>query len=222
LSSPVKTNERAGTRAVVRYVRVSATKARAVLNQIRDEPVGKAKEILTFAERSVSEVILNCLNSAASNALNNDGIPLEELYVSACFADEGPTLKRFRPRARGRASSILKRTCHITIIVTRYSPEQLEDFRIREDLRAEKALSNVEEKVDTKKSKDTSDEFSEEKMADGMIKDSDIDKNENVDDKNQEIAEEKIEENLEQDLIMDGNNEHAELENSEQEEKEAN
>ena len=68
---------------------------------------------------------LKVLDSAVANAGNNNDIPPEELFVSACFADEGPTLKRFRPRARGRAGRIRKRTCHITIIVGRYSATEL-------------------------------------------------------------------------------------------------
>ena len=131
----VKTNERPGTRAVVRYVRVSASKAREVLNLIRGESYGRASEILAFSERSVSEVIEKCLDSAVANAENNDGIPAEELFVSACYADEGPTLKRWRPRARGRATPIRKRTCHITVIVGRYSPEQIAAQQTRDEER---------------------------------------------------------------------------------------
>ena len=130
-----KTNERPGTRAVVRYVRVSASKAREVLNLIRGESYGRASEILAFSERSVSEVIAKCLDSAVANAENNDGIPAEELFVSACYADEGPTLKRWRPRARGRATPIRKRTCHITVIVGRYSPEQIAAQQTRDEER---------------------------------------------------------------------------------------
>ncbi len=127
-----KTNERPGTRAVVRYVRVSASKAREVLNLIRGESYGRAAEILAFSERSVSEVVSKLLESAVANAENNDGIPAEELFVSTCYADEGPTLKRWRPRARGRATRINKRTCHITIIVTRYDEATLETMRERD------------------------------------------------------------------------------------------
>jgi len=130
-----KTNERPGTRAVVRYVRVSASKAREVLNLIRGESYGRASEILAFSERSVSEVVAKCLDSAVANAENNDGIPAEELFVSACYADEGPTLKRWRPRARGRATPIRKRTCHITVIVGRYSPEQIAAQQTRDEER---------------------------------------------------------------------------------------
>ena len=125
----VKTNERPGTRAVARYVRVSASKAREVLNLVRGESYGRAAEILAFSERSVSDVVGKLLESAVANAENNDGIPAEELFVSTCYADEGPTLKRWRPRARGRATQILKRTCHITIIVTRYDEATLETMR---------------------------------------------------------------------------------------------
>jgi large subunit ribosomal protein L22 len=124
-----KTNERPGTRAQVRYSRVSAYKAREVLDLIRGESYGRAAEILQFTDRAVADVIRKVLDSAAANAEHNDSIPAEELYVSACYADEGPTLKRFRPRARGRASRIRKRTCHITIIVTRYTPTELARLR---------------------------------------------------------------------------------------------
>ena len=127
-----KTNERPGTRAVARYVRVSASKAREVLNLVRGESYGRAAEILAFSERSVSDVVGKLLESAVANAENNDGIPAEELFVSTCYADEGPTLKRWRPRARGRATRINKRTCHITIIVTRYDEATLETLRERD------------------------------------------------------------------------------------------
>ena len=127
-----KTNERPGTRAQVRYVRVSAYKAREVLDLIRGEQVARALEILEFAERDVAQVILKCLESAIANAENNNGIAAEELYVSACYADEGPTLKRWRPRARGRATRIRKRTCHITVIVSRIPADRLAIIRSNE------------------------------------------------------------------------------------------
>ncbi|MEY2589402.1 MAG: large subunit ribosomal protein [Acidimicrobiaceae bacterium] len=129
----VKTNERPGTRAQVRYSRMSAYKARQVLDLIRGKEVQQALEILQFVERDAAIVIRKCLASAMANAEHNDQIDSDELYVSACFADEGPTLKRWRPRARGRATRIRKRTCHITIIVTRLSEEQLERRRRREE-----------------------------------------------------------------------------------------
>jgi large subunit ribosomal protein L22 len=128
----LKTNERPGTRAQVKYTRVTAYKAREILDLIRGEQVARALEILEFAERDVAQVILKCLESAIANAEHNDQVPADELYVSACYADEGPTLKRWRPRARGRATRIRKRTCHITVIVSRLAPEKLEMLRQRE------------------------------------------------------------------------------------------
>jgi large subunit ribosomal protein L22 len=126
-----KTNERPGTRAQVRYIRVSAYKAREVLDLIRGLPAQEAREVLRFVERDVAIVVGKLLDSAVANAEHNDSIDPEELLVSACFADEGPTLKRWRPRARGRATRIRKRTCHITIIVSRMSPEQIERVRTK-------------------------------------------------------------------------------------------
>ena len=111
-----KTNERPGTRAQVKFVRSSAYKAREVLDQIRGKSYAEASEILAFSERGISHDIAKVLDSAVANAEHNDGQLAEELYVSACYADEGPTLKRWRPRARGRATRIRKRTCHITVM----------------------------------------------------------------------------------------------------------
>jgi large subunit ribosomal protein L22 len=117
--------ERIGTRASARYVRMSASKARVVLDLIRGLPVRKADEVLQFTEREAARVIRKVLASAVANAVENDAQDAEELYVHACFADEGPTLRRFKPRARGRATRIRKRTTHITIIVARMSDERL-------------------------------------------------------------------------------------------------
>jgi large subunit ribosomal protein L22 len=116
--SPTKTNEQPGTRAQVRFARFSAYKARQVLDLIRGLPVQEAAEVLQFTERGASVVIAKALTSAVANAQHNDELDGDTLYVSACYADEGPTLKRWRPRARGRATRIRKRTCHITIIVS--------------------------------------------------------------------------------------------------------
>ena len=113
----VKTNERPGTRAKYRHARMSATKGRAVLDLIRNLPVDEAADVLRFAERGAAEPIGRVLASAIANAEHNDELDGESLYVSACYADEGPTLKRWRPRAQGRTFGILKRTSHITIAV---------------------------------------------------------------------------------------------------------
>jgi large subunit ribosomal protein L22 len=132
-----KTNEREGTRAVLRYGRVSPYKVRAVLDLVRGRPVALATEILQGCERDAATVVGKVLASAVANAENNDGLDREELYVSACFADEGPTLRRFRPRARGRGARIRKRSCHVTVIVTRLPEEELR--RLREKRTAEQA-----------------------------------------------------------------------------------
>jgi large subunit ribosomal protein L22 len=125
----LKTNERPGTRAVLRHHHMSASKARQVLDLIRDRDVDRAQEVLAGCERGAAEVVSKVLASAVANAVHNDGQDSEDLYVSACFADEGTTLKRWRPRARGRATRIRKRTCHITIIVSRLPEERLERRR---------------------------------------------------------------------------------------------
>src|SRR5579875_3994309 len=120
-----KTNEREGTRAVLRYAPVSPYKIREVLDLVRGKPVHEAADILRFAQRDAAALVEKVLASAVANAQNNDHLDPEELYVSACFADEGPTAKRWRPRARGRATRIRKRTCHITIVVSRLPEERL-------------------------------------------------------------------------------------------------
>jgi large subunit ribosomal protein L22 len=124
-----KTNERPGTRATLRGYHMSASKARVVLNLIRNEDVSTAREILADTSREAADVIGKVLASAVANAVANDAMNAEELYVSAAFADEGVTMKRFTPRARGRAGKILKRSCHITVIVSRLDDERLEVLR---------------------------------------------------------------------------------------------
>ena len=106
-----------GTRAKAMNVRMSASKVRVVLNHIRGLGVQEADSLLSLIQRDSAHDIRKLLASAVANAVNNDSKVAEDLYVKACFADEGPTLKRFRPRAKGRAGQILKRTCHITIVV---------------------------------------------------------------------------------------------------------
>ncbi len=125
------TTERPGARAQLRYLRVSASKVRVVLDLIRGLPVGQASQVLQLSERGVSRDVSKVLDSAVANAIHNEDIPGEELMVSACWADEGPTLKRFRPRARGRAGRINKRTSHITIVVSRLTDEELDAARSR-------------------------------------------------------------------------------------------
>jgi large subunit ribosomal protein L22 len=121
-----KTNERPGTKAVLRHFHMSASKARQVLDLIRGQDVDRAAEILNSVEREAGRVIAKVLASAVANATHNDGQVADDLYVAACYADEGATMKRWKPRARGRASKINKRTCHITIVVDRMDEERLE------------------------------------------------------------------------------------------------
>ena len=109
--------ERTGIRASVRGSLMSASKARVVLDLIRGRDVVSADQVLQFTEREAARVVRKVLASAVANAVNNDSLEAETLYVKACYADEGPTLRRFKPRARGRATRINKRTCHITIVL---------------------------------------------------------------------------------------------------------
>jgi len=124
--------ERSGTKASALYVRMSASKVRAVLDLIRDLPVRRADEVLQFTDKEAARVVRKVLASAVANAVHNDEQDAEELYVKAAFADEGPTLTRFTPRARGRAGRINKRTAHITIVVDRLDDDRIEVVQARE------------------------------------------------------------------------------------------
>jgi large subunit ribosomal protein L22 len=106
-----------GARAIARHVRMSPTKARRVVNLVRGLPAKEALTVLQFAPQAASEQVYKVLASAIANAENNERLDPDALLVSEAFVDEGPTLKRFRPRAQGRAFRIRKRTCHITIAV---------------------------------------------------------------------------------------------------------
>jgi large subunit ribosomal protein L22 len=126
-----KTNERPGTRAVLRHSGLSASKVRQVLDLIRGQDVDRAAEILIGTEREAANIVGKVLASAVANAAHNDFQNPDELYVSACYADEGTTAKRWRPRARGRATRIRKRSSHVTIIVSRLPEAKLEQRRKR-------------------------------------------------------------------------------------------
>ena len=104
-------------KAISRFVRVSPRKARIVVDQIRGKSVVQAREVLAFTNRAVAEVVEKTLNSAVANAEYNQHANVNNLVVKSCYVDEGPTLKRYRPRAKGAASRIRKRTSHITIVV---------------------------------------------------------------------------------------------------------
>jgi large subunit ribosomal protein L22 len=104
-------------RAQAKHIRQSPYKVRRVLDLVRGLPVDEARVVLEFTDRKASGTIIKVLDSAVANAEHNFALDAEELYVAEAYADEGPTLKRWRPRARGRATKIRKRTSHITIVV---------------------------------------------------------------------------------------------------------
>jgi large subunit ribosomal protein L22 len=124
------------TRATAKYLRGSAYKAREVLDLIRGLDVRRAEEVLQFTRRDVATEIRKVLASAVANAVHNDEQDADELFVVACYADEGPTLRRYRPRARGRATRIRKRTCHVTVVVARMSDEKLDIVQARQESHA--------------------------------------------------------------------------------------
>ena len=117
--------ERPQTRAVVKYIGRSAYKVRQVADLIRGKDAEESQNILMLCNRGAAEEVGKLLNSAMANASENQNIPGEELMVKEIFVDEGPTMKRFKPRARGRASSIRKRMCHITIVLERKADEAI-------------------------------------------------------------------------------------------------
>lgn len=100
-----------------RGARLSAQKARLVADQIRGKGVEEALEVLTFSTKKAATLMKKVLESAIANAEHNDGLDVDDLTVSTIFVDEGPTMKRIRPRAKGLADRIMKRTCHITVKV---------------------------------------------------------------------------------------------------------
>lgn len=126
------TKETPQTKATLKYLRTSAYKVREVLDLIRGLDVDDARHVLQFSERGPAREVLKVLNSAVANADHTLNIPADELKVAVAFADEGPTIRRWRPRARGRATRIRKRTCHITIIVARLSDAELQQRRRRD------------------------------------------------------------------------------------------
>ncbi|HPF73676.1 MAG: 50S ribosomal protein L22 [Lysobacteraceae bacterium] len=104
-------------KAILRGARISAQKVRLVIDQVRGMPVARAADLLQFSDKKAAHLVRKVLLSAVSNAENNEGADVDELSVSRAFVDEGPTMKRFRARAKGRGTRILKRTSHITVVV---------------------------------------------------------------------------------------------------------
>ena len=106
-------------RASARFIRISPTKARQVVDLIRDRHVDDARRVLRFSQRAAAAPVAKVLESAIANAEHNFSLPADELVVARAWVDEGATLRRYRPRALGRATRIRKRTCHISIVVGR-------------------------------------------------------------------------------------------------------
>ncbi len=103
--------------AILKYIRLSAQKGRLVADQIRGLPVARALEVLQFSNKKAAHPVRKVLESAIANAEHNEGADVDELKVQQVCVDGGPTFKRFHARAKGRGARILKRTCHITIVV---------------------------------------------------------------------------------------------------------
>ena len=135
-------------RAEAKWVRLSARKARVVLANIRGRSVPEARTILAFTQRAAATDIEKVLRSAVANAEANHGLDGDDLVVEAAFADEGPTLKRWKPRARGRVNRIRKRTCHVTLVLAEI-PEQ----NTRRRTRKQATETPAAEEATAKKSK---------------------------------------------------------------------
>ena len=104
--------------AKLKGAQISAQKARLVADQVRGRHVDEALDLLEFSPKKASRLIKKLLDSAIANAENNEGADVDELVISSVFVDEGRTMKRLRPRAKGRADRIFKRSCHITLMVS--------------------------------------------------------------------------------------------------------
>ena len=103
--------------AKLRYARISPQKCRLVADQVRGKSVEQALQILTFSPKKAAGIVKKVLESAIANAEHNEGADIDELKVSRIFIDEGPTMRRWKPRAKGRVNHILKRTSHVTVMV---------------------------------------------------------------------------------------------------------
>ena len=136
-------DDRIRAHAQAKWVRTSARKARLVLDHIRGRSVPEARTVLAFTTRDVAIDIEKVLRSAVANAEANHGLDGDDLVVEAAFADEGPTLKRWKPRARGRVNRIRKRMCHVTIVLVE-QPEQQTPRRRRAAASAEKPAPAAE------------------------------------------------------------------------------
>ena len=140
------TEERQEVRAQAKWVRISPRKARVVAEHIRGRSVPEARTVLAFTQRAAAVEIAKVLKSAVANAEANHGLVGDDLIVYACTVDEGPTIKRWRARARGRVARIRKRTCHITVRLAE-NPKAIE---ARSTRAAAKAAASAEPKSESK------------------------------------------------------------------------
>jgi large subunit ribosomal protein L22 len=150
-------------RAQAKWVRMSARKARLVLDHIRGRSVPEARTILAFTQRAAATEIEKVLRSAVANAEANHGLDGDDLVVQAAYADEGPTLKRWKPRARGRVNRIRKRTCHVTLVLVE-TPEEAAPRRRRAT-----AKPAAEEQQPVKKPKTTRAEKPKASRSEGAV-----------------------------------------------------
>ena len=140
------TTEFPSATAVARYLPFSASKARRVINLVRGKSVEEALDILRWAPQGASEPVAKVIASAAANAQNNNGLDPRTLVVATVFADEGPTAKRIRPRAQGRAYRIRKRTTHITVVVESRPPRDQRAGQSTRSRRAEGSKATAKKK----------------------------------------------------------------------------
>ena len=105
------------TSAAARFVRISPRKVRLVMDQVRGKNVGEALSLLNFAPQRGARILKKLIDSAVANAAHNSDVDVDSLFIKRLYADQGPTLKRFRPRAQGRATRIRKRSSHLTVIL---------------------------------------------------------------------------------------------------------
>jgi large subunit ribosomal protein L22 len=183
------------TRASLRHLRTSPSKVREVLGLIRGREIDDARERLRFSMRGPAEEVLKLLDSAVANAESNQSLPEDELFVARAYADEGPTLKRWRPRARGRGTRIQKRTSHVTIVLSRFSDDELERRRRREAAtgptrrlrrptrRRRRRREEEAEELDHEHDEEMGDELAEAELAE-----TDVDEVDEVEDTGEDVA----------------------------------
>ncbi len=144
---PDRTLDLPGAAATARFVRITPMKARRVIDLIRGRAAGEALAVLQFAPQAASEQVRKVLASAVANAENNERLDRDDLVVTEAYVDEGPTLKRFRPRAQGRAFRIRKRTSHITVVVSAQPQEAPARKKAATTAKATKAAKATRKRV---------------------------------------------------------------------------